>query len=76
MMEDDPRCCMVVRDQRRNPWKRRWELVEIPWWRRLVDSPKLFVFFNYRDQSGTRFEGSGLLGRCGEIIHRTFGARG
>ena len=77
MQSRDPKCCSVTRDPAANPWADDWEADNISWWRRLFDSPTIFVTFRYEDPlgSGVKYSGHGLLSTCGDVTDMTFGQR-
>jgi hypothetical protein len=74
MQMTDPTCCRVVSDPEKNPWADDWEKDNVPWWRRLLESPRIFAVFRYEDppRSGVSYSGHGLLSTCGDILHMSF----
>jgi hypothetical protein len=74
MQSRDAQCCSVTRDPAANLWADDWEKDNITWWRRLLDSPTIFVTFRYQDPpvAGQSFAGSGLLSTCGDVIDMSF----
>ncbi|WP_318336846.1 hypothetical protein [Defluviimonas sp. D31] len=74
MQSADPACCGVVSDPEKNPWADDSEKSDVPWWRRLLEGPRLLAYISHDDPEGTgvTFSGHGLLNTCGDVLYMTF----